>query len=85
MSKMSKYSNQEIISIIAKAKGFSYNGVNIHTYAEWLDLGLRVKKGERAFFQTYLWTKGVNRRFILASLFTYDQVTKINQDSLIMV
>lgn len=76
MSKMSSHTNQEIISIVASSKGFSYNGENIFTYVEWNEKGFKVKKGERAFFQTRLWSKGVNKRFIPASLFTIDQVVK---------
>ena len=77
--------NQEIIYIIAKSKGFVYNGENIFTYAEWLAKGFRVIKDERAFFTTYLWTKGINRRKTLQSLFTSDQVVKVYTKALIMV
>jgi len=84
MSKVQK-TNHEIISIIANAKGFDYNGENIFTYADWLVKGFRVIKGERAFSTTYLWTKGINRRKTLQSLFTINQVIKIHTKELIMV
>jgi len=83
-SKVSK-SNHEIIYIIAKSKGFVYNGENIFTYADWLAKGFRVIKGERAFSTTNLWTKGINRRKTLQSIFTIDQVVKIYTKELIMV
>jgi len=84
MSKSQK-SNQEIIYIIANTKGFVYNGENIFTYAEWLAKGFKVIRGEKCFFQTRLWTKGINRRFILQSLFTINQVVKVYIKELIMV
>jgi len=84
MSKSQK-SNQEIIYIIAKSKGFVYNGENIFTYPDWLAKGFRVIKGERAFSTTYLWTKGINRRKTLQSIFTIDQVVKVRRKELIMV
>jgi len=77
MSKASSKTNYEIISIIANAKGFSYNGENVHTWNEWKEKGFSVIKGEKAFIQTYLWTKGINKRFVPAILFNVNQVVKI--------
>ena len=74
---MSK-SNEEIISIVASSKGFNYNGENIFTYPEWTEKGFKVIRGEKAFFQTRLWSKGINKRMVPCSLFTINQVIRIN-------
>lgn len=74
---MSK-SNHEIISIVASSKGFNYDGENIFTYPEWQFKGYKVKRGEKAFFQTRLWSKGINKRMVPCSLFTVNQVARIN-------
>jgi len=78
-------SNAEIIALEANKRGYNYNGSNIKTYGEWLNLGYQVKQGQRAFAKTYLWTSGTNRRKTLQGLFTLEQVTKITSKDLIMV
>jgi len=85
MSKVNTKSNQEIISIIANAKGYPYNGENINTFQDWKDKGFSVIRGERAWCQTRLWSKGINRRFIVYSLFTMDQVVKVVVKELLVV
>jgi len=77
MSKASSKTNHEIISIIANAKGFSYNGDNIDTFGGWKQRGFNIVKGEKMFAQTRLWSKGINRRFILKNLFTIEQVAEM--------
>jgi hypothetical protein len=77
--------NQEIISIAASFKKYHYNGENLFTYPEWLKRGYRVKRGQKAYIKTRLWTLGNNRRFIPASLFTINQVEKINKNQFAMV
>jgi antirestriction protein ArdC len=49
-----KMTNQEIIE-----KEKMINGIDCeaHTYAGWLQLGYRVKKGEKATFKTSIWNK----------------------------
>lgn len=78
-------SNHDIITQEALRKGYNYNGSNIHTWAEWSDLGYVPAKGQRAFIKTRLWTKGVNKRKVLVGLFTIDQVVGITSKNLISV
>lgn len=78
-------SNVEIIALEASKKNFNYTGDNLFTYKEWEDLGYAVKQGQRAFIKTRLWSLGLNKRMIPASLFTINQVVKVNNDSLILV
>jgi len=73
---MSK-SNHEIITLAAKQKNFPYNGNNLHTYGEWLQLGYVPTKGQRAFIKTRLWSTGINKRLKPAALFKDDQVVRI--------
>jgi hypothetical protein len=77
--------NKEIISITASFKNFHYNGENLFTYPEWLQKGYRVKRGQHAFIKTRLWTLGKNRRFVLVSLFTANQVEKTNKNQFAVV
>jgi hypothetical protein len=81
---MSRLTNAEIIALEANKRGYNYNGSNIHTYKEWLDLGHQVKQGQTAFIKTYLWNSGTNRRKILQGLFTIEQVVKVNAKDLIL-
>ena len=78
-------SNVEIIASAAIQKGFNYTGDNLFTYKEWEDLGYAVKQGQRAFIKTRLWSLGLNRRMIPASLFTSNQVVRVDSESLIHV
>lgn len=77
--------NAEIIKELASQKGFIYTGDNLYTYAEWLQKGYAVVRGQKAFIKTRLESKGKNRRLIPAALFTREQVVKINNNSLIVV
>lgn len=77
--------NAEIITALASQKNFTYTGDNLYTYAEWLQMGYAVTRGQKAFIKTRLWSKGNNKRLIPASLFTFEQVTKINNNSLVVV
>ena len=85
MSKVNTKSNHEIISIIANAKGYLYNGENIFTYAEWKERGFSIIRGEKEFARTYLWTRGINKRFVQSSIFTIDQVIRMSVKSLVVV
>lgn len=78
-------SNHEIITQEASKRDYYYNGSNIHTYSEWLELGYVPARGQRAFIKTRLWTKGVNRKKVLIGLFTIEQVTKVVTKDLISV
>jgi len=51
--------NQEIIE-----KEKMLNGIDCeaHTYAGWLQIGYRVKKGEKARFKTSIWNKGSKKQ-----------------------
>jgi len=77
--------NQEIIE-----KEKMLNGIDCeaHTYAGWLQIGYRVKKGEKARFKTSIWNKGSKKEedqeegtgyyyMKLSHFFTIDQVEKI--------
>ena len=85
MSKVNTKTNHEIISIIANAKGINYNGENINTFQDWREKGFSVIRGEKAWCQTRLWSKGINRRFIVYSLFTSKQVVLMPVKSLVVV
>jgi hypothetical protein len=69
--------NHEIITQAASQKNFIYNGNNLHTYGEWLQLGYVPTKGQRAFIKTRLWSTGINKRLKSVALFRDDQVVKI--------
>lgn len=77
--------NAEIIAEAAKLKGFNYDGNNLHTYREWIDMGYAIVRGQKAYLHCRLWTLGKNRRKVPASLFSLDQVVKMNKDNLIVV
>jgi len=71
-------SNQEIINQEVIKKGFEYTGDNLYTYGQWMQKGYNVKRGERAFIKTRLWSTGENKRLKPSSLFKFDQVLKVN-------
>jgi hypothetical protein len=77
--------NRQIIDQEADIRGFNYNGDNLHTYAEWAERGYMVKRGQKAFIKTHLWTQGKNRRKVLEYLFTDKQVVKVNVNQLVVV
>jgi hypothetical protein len=77
--------NREIIAQEAFLRGFNYTGDNLHTYEGWKQKGYMVKRGQKAFIKTHLFTNGKNRRKVLEYLFTSSQVTKVNVGQLIMV
>jgi len=77
--------NHQIITQEAMLKGFNYNGNNLHTYEGWRQEGYMVKRGQKAFIKTHLFTQGKNRRKVLEYLFTDKQVVKINIGQLVMV
>ena len=77
--------NAEIITALASQKNFNYTGDNLHTFPEWKEQGYIPMRGQKAFIKTRLWSKGNNKRLIPASLFTFEQVTKINNNSLVVV
>ena len=67
-------SNLEIINHEASKKGFVLTGNNLHTFTEWKAQGMSVKKGQKAFISTRLWSSGENRRLVPAYLFKDTQV-----------
>lgn len=77
--------NRAIIAQEAALRGFNYNGNNLHTYEGWRQEGYMVKRGQKAFIKTHLWTQGKNRRKVLEYLFTDKQVVKVNVSQLVMV
>jgi len=68
--------NHEIITQAAAKKGFTYDGNNLHTFAEWERKGFSVKNGEKAFIKTKIWSTGINTRLIPCCLYTNNQVIK---------
>lgn len=66
--------NREIIAQEALFKGFEYDGNNLNTFEGWRTRGYTVKRGQKAFIKTHLFTLGKNRRKILEYLFTNEQV-----------
>jgi len=84
MSNVLKF-NQEIIAQEAILKGFNYTGDNLHTFAQWRTKGCMVRKGQKAFIKTHLFTLGKNRRKVLEYLFTDKQVEKVGWKELIVV
>lgn len=77
--------NTEIIVEAAELKGFKYDGNNLHTYKEWIDMGYAIIRGQKAYLHVRLWTLGKNKRRVPASLFNSNQVVKMNRDQLIVV
>jgi len=77
--------NQEIIAQEALMKGFHYNGNNLNTFEGWRAKDYVVKRGQKAFIKTHLFTYGKNRRKVLEYLFTDKQVEKIGINVLISV
>jgi len=77
--------NQEIISQEAFMKGFNYDGNNLDTFEGWRSKGYVVRRGQKAFIKTHLFTYGKNRRKILEYLFTDKQVELVRHDELIVV
>lgn len=77
--------NEQIIEELASQKGYIYTGNNLHTFAEWKEKGYIPIRGQKAFIKCRLWSKGKNRRLIPSALFTREQVTRINNDSFIVV
>jgi len=77
--------NQEIIAQEALFKGFNYNSDNLDTFEGWRAKGYVVKRGQKAFIKTHLWTMGKNRRKILEYLFTNEQVEKLTRRELVVV
>jgi hypothetical protein len=81
-------SNLEIVSSESMLRNFPYNGENLFTFKEWLNRGMIVQKGEKAFIKTKLWQKTIKKDketgeiknyFVLvnANLFTENQVKPI--------
>jgi len=77
--------NQEIITQEAMFKGFEYNGNNLDTFEGWRSKGYVVRRGQKAFIKTHLFTQGKNRRKILEYLFTDKQVEMVRRDELVVV
>jgi len=77
--------NQEIITQEATFKGYNYDGNNLNTFEGWREKGYVVKRGQKAFIKTHLFTQGKNRRKILEYLFTDKQVEKIISDRVLIV
>jgi antirestriction protein ArdC len=46
------------LEIIEKEKMINGIDCEAHTYVAWLQLGYRVKKGEKAVFSTKIWKRG---------------------------
>jgi len=65
--------NREIIVQEALFKGFEYTGNNLDTFEGWRTKGYVVKRGQKAFIKTHLFTLGKNRWKILEYLFTDKQ------------
>jgi len=88
--------NQSIIRLALEAFeiDFEYDGTNLKTYAAWKAAGYQVQKGQKALLQVELWTpckfkekdkddkekKGTKMFLKKSSLFTIDQVKKIDKE-----
>jgi len=78
--------NTQIIAQATQKQNFDYTGDNLFTYPEWLKMGYRPARGQRAFIKTYLWTlSSENRKKTLVGLFARDQVQKVSCNELVMV